>query len=261
MRFLFGPDRQLPPRLPDAARNEQALAFTAEQLWRASSWESFALALDLEGMPDFLVFDLPYRVLPSWLWSAPLPLVALAGDAPLQWHSYRRLDGFDLLLADAPSVERFHRQGLHHARPANLYGVEQVFLDEGGTAGVRDIDVLFVGNLNPHLQGERLPWLQRLARLRPRFNVQILTDAWGADYRALQRRSRIVFNRSARSEWNRRVSETLAAGALALIERGNAEVTGILEDRIECVFYDERDLESLLEHYLNHEEDLLAIAR
>src|SRR5688500_9949067 len=99
VRFLFGPERNLGQRFPLAARDGQAIAFTAEQLWRAPTWEAFAQSLDLDGVPDFLAFDLPYRVLPSWLWSAPVPLVALAGDAPLQWHSYRRLDAFDLLLA------------------------------------------------------------------------------------------------------------------------------------------------------------------
>jgi hypothetical protein len=37
----------------------------------------------------------------------------------------------------------------------------------------RDIDVLFIGNLHPAVQRERLPWLVRLARLARRWNVQI----------------------------------------------------------------------------------------
>lgn len=261
VRFLFGPQRQLTQRLPRALADGVAVPYTAEQLAQAASWETFAAALNLDRMPELLVIDLAYRPVPLWLWSAPLPLVGLVGDAPLQWHWFRQLRLCERLLADAPSVQRLQRHGLTQARIANLYGVERVFLDEPTDPDQpRDIDALFVGNLNPQIQGERLPWLQRLARLRRRFRVEIVTDAWGADYRALLRRSRIVFNRSARSEWNRRVGETLAAGALALIERDNAEVPDLLGDRRACVCYDDADMEAVLEHYLTHEDERAAIA-
>ena len=82
-----------------------------------------------------------------------------------------------LILCDGPSAHRFRTQGLFQACPALLYGVERPFLDEGPGDGPRDIDVLFAGNLHPAAQGERLPWLARLARLAPRWKVQVVTDA------------------------------------------------------------------------------------
>src|SRR5262249_760255 len=154
----------------------------------------------------------------------------LVGDSSLLWHSYRGLTFADVLLTDAPSVERLRRHGLTQARPALLYGVGTPFLAGGPGQGSRGIDVLFAGHVSPAPARFPLPWLQRLARLADRFRVVLVHDAWGADYRALLRRSRIVFNHSARSELNRRLAESLAGGAMAVVERSNVEVPALLRD-------------------------------
>src|SRR5437764_762241 len=63
------------------------------------------------------------------------------------------------------------------------------------TDQARDIDILFVGNLHPAVQRERLPWLARLARLGERWNVQIHQGSFGDEYKQLLQRARVVFNR------------------------------------------------------------------
>src|SRR5437660_1485511 len=83
-----------------------------------------------------LVVPLAYQAVPAWVWSAPVPLVGLAGDAQDQWHAYRRaLPCCDLVLADAPTVERLHQQGIAHARPANLFGLGRAFLEQPADEG------------------------------------------------------------------------------------------------------------------------------
>src|SRR5262249_61545530 len=106
-------------------------------------------------------------------------------DWTLLWHHYRRaLPRCDLVLTDAPGVQALARDGLSHARPANLYGLGRTLLEESAEAPARDIDVLFVGNLHPAVQRERLPWLARLACLADRWRVRITAGVIGADYRA-----------------------------------------------------------------------------
>jgi glycosyltransferase involved in cell wall biosynthesis/tetratricopeptide (TPR) repeat protein len=117
--------------------------------------------------------------------------------------------------------------------------------------------VLFVGNLHPAVQRERLSWLARLAKLARRWNVVIRTGIPGAENRALLARTRVAFNRS---EANMRAFEAAAAGALLFQEAGNRELPNIFADRRECVYYREDDLEDLLEHYLAHEDERRAIA-
>ncbi len=119
----------------------------------------------------------------------------------------------------------------------------------------RDIDVLFVGNLHPAVQRERLPWLARLAKLAERRNVVIRTGISGDECRALMARSRVAFNRSVRSEANMRAFEAAAAGALLFQEAGNRELPGIVAEGRECVYYDDENLEERLEHFLDHEHE------
>src|SRR5262245_30124058 len=54
----------------------------------------------------------------------------------------------------------------------------------------------------------------------------VATGVFGEDYRALLRRSRVVFNRSLHGEENQRVAEAASCGALVLQERGNPEMEG-----------------------------------
>jgi len=229
----------------------------------AESWEALCARLPEDWRPDLVVFDLAYHTLPAWLWSAPVPLVGLAADAQLQFHWMRRgLRRCERVLADLPTVQRLHQEGIAQARAANLFGLEQDFLDRPAPDldGIRDIDILFVGNWQCAVQKDRLAWLGRLARLRSRWHVVLATGIHGDAYSELLGRSRIIFNRSVRSECNRRVAECLWAGSLLLQEASNLEVPALLTDRREYVAYDEENLEQLVDHYLGHEDQRRAIA-
>ena len=105
-----------------------------------------------------------------------------------------------------------------------MYGLGPSFLKVPIADRPRDIDVLFVGNLNPAIHHRRLHWLGRLAQLSRRWNIVIRTGVFGDDYRNLLSRSKIVFNHSIRGECNERRFEAVATGALLLQEHGNTEV-------------------------------------
>jgi glycosyltransferase involved in cell wall biosynthesis len=267
LRYLLGP-------VPlDQARRWQAdreagrcLAFNARgdadlTVGLGDSWDDIAGRLSAGWRPDFVALHLNYTTVPPALWSAPVPVVGLATDWNLLWHYYRRaLRHCDLALIDVPGVEVVAREGFRHARPANLFGCDSGLLDDPWPEGPRDIDVLFVGNLHPAVQRERLPWLGRLARLSDRWKIVVATGVFGAEYHSLLARARVVFNRSIRGECNLRAMEAAAAGALLLQEADNREVHDYLRHRHECVCYRDGDLEARLEHYLTHEEERAAIA-
>jgi glycosyltransferase involved in cell wall biosynthesis/Flp pilus assembly protein TadD len=226
----------------------------------SDTWDSLCARLPSGWRPEFIALELHYSTVPPCLWSAPVPLVGLAADWNLLWHHSRRsLRRCELVLTDITGVETLGREDIHHARVANLFGCERAFL-EMPLDTARDIDALFIGNLNPAVQRERLPWLARLARLASRWNVVIRTNVYGVEYRRLLCRSRVVFNRGIRRECNMRTFEAAAAGCLLFQEAGNLEVPAYFQDRQECVYYDEDNLEALLEHYLSHEDERKAIA-
>jgi GT2 family glycosyltransferase/Flp pilus assembly protein TadD len=227
-----------------------------------TSWEEVLGQLPPGWRPDFLALSLAYNSIPIGLWRAPVPIIGLAADWNLLWSYYRHvLPRCDLVLCDEPGIESLQRAGIAYVRPAALFGLEQSFFaDAPSTTTERDIDVLFVGNCSSSVQRERLPWLGRIARLSTRWNVVIRTAVYGAEYRQLLARAKIVFNRSIRGECNRRVFEAAAAGALLLQEHENAEVPQYLTPGIDYATYSANDLEPVIEHYLIHEGERRAIA-
>src|SRR5262249_31665500 len=148
-RYLFGPitaDFAAQNLQGPRARGECLTFGYAEadiQVGAADTWEAVVSRLPANWRPDFLAVYLGYRTLPSCVWEAPVPLAGLAPDGPLQWHWYRRvLAALDVALTDTGGVEALRREGLSHARAANLFGCERPFLEAPAPDGPRDVDLL-----------------------------------------------------------------------------------------------------------------------
>jgi GT2 family glycosyltransferase/Flp pilus assembly protein TadD len=286
-RYLFGPvtTEFADQSLRRQRQGGECLTFDAGgagdlAIRPGDTWPAVLERLPSGWQPDFIALYLPYTTIPECLWAASVPLVGLAADWNLLWHGYRQLlKACDLVLTDVAGVNALAREGIAHARAVNLFGCERVYLETAWAEKPRDIDILFVGNLHPAVQRERLRWLGRIARLGDHRRVAIHTGVFGEAYRQLLGRARIVFNRSIRGECNRRAFEAAAAGALLFQEAGNLETpdffgtegdrerrrqgdkeTGRQGDHQACVYYTEDNLEELLEHYLDHEDERAAIA-
>jgi hypothetical protein len=268
LRYLIGPvTTERARRWEEARARGLCLPFNGSgsaglAIAPPDSWAEVQARLPAGFQPDCVVIELNYTTVPGCLWQAPVPVVALAPDWQLQWHAARSfLPRAELVLTDTLGVEVMARQGIRHARQANLFGLMPDFLDPlTGPPPQRDVDLLFAGNLQPAVQRERLPWLARLARLSERWRVHIAQGVFGDDYRKLLLRSRVVFNRAVRGEWNLRVLEALCSGCLLLEEADNREVPLLLRDGVECAFYDEDNLEAVLQRYLSDEPARLAVA-
>jgi glycosyltransferase involved in cell wall biosynthesis/Flp pilus assembly protein TadD len=267
-RYLFGP---ISPAFADQKLHEQrrsgaCLTFnpTGEadlRIAATDNWQTVAARFPAGWQPDFVVLNLGYTCVPGCLWSAPVPLIGLAPDWNLLWHAYRhRLRQCDLVLTDTLGVETLRREDIGHTLVANLFGCDRSYVEEPWPEVNRDLDLLFVGNFNPAVQRQRLPWLARVARLARRRKVLLTTGVFGADYRRLLARARIVFNHGIRGECNQRAFEAAAAGALLFQEEGNIETPAFFRDRQECVYYNSDNLETLLDYYLDHEDERRAIA-
>ena len=258
LRYLFGPVSASfgEQQLLRQRRAGECLIFdesgTADvMIGEDDSWDVVGSRLPGGWLPDFVVVNLSYTMVPACLWSAAVPLIGLAGDWNLLWHWYRHCTrACDLILTDSAGVEAFAREGVVHARAATLYGCERGMLEgagpeteaegdtrrqgegetrrQGGKEAGKDIDVLFVGNLHPAVQRERLPWLGRLARLADYRRVAIHTGVFGEAHRGLLRRARIVFNRSIRGECTGCAFEAAAAGCVALSGGGQPGVGRVL---------------------------------
>src|SRR5437867_2994648 len=107
-RYLFGPvsSHFSEQNLHRERQNSRCIAFGFDEgadlvIRPSDTWETLCAKLPADWRPDFVAVYSQYRTIPPWFWSASVPLVALAGDWNLQWHSYRRqLHYYDFVFTD-----------------------------------------------------------------------------------------------------------------------------------------------------------------
>lgn len=211
--------------------------------------------------PDCLLLYWPDQdPIPAGLERCPVPVVGVFSDYNLMFHSHAALwPFFDRAVCDLRGLRAL--DGLGFARLdywcqfSQRTAVHRIY-----PGAKRDLDVTFVGNLNPAVQPERLPWIERVCALADRCRVEVRQGPSGIDYGRLLSRSKIGFNRSIRGEMNLRAFEVPACGALLLMERENEELARFFQPGRECVTYGSDDLERRILWLLEHEDERAAIA-
>jgi hypothetical protein len=220
------------------------------------------LALCPGAPPDVLLLYWPDQdPIPAGLERSPVPVAGVFSDYNLTLQGLSGLwPFFDQVLCDSRGVAVLGPWPFRRVDPWCQYSFRTRVHRLYPELPERDLDVTFVGNLNPVVQPERCAYLRRLAALGDRIRVCIEQGPDGESYGRLLARSRIGFNRSIRGEMNLRAFEVPACGALLLMERENTEVARFLEPGRECVLYGEHDLEPTIFWLLEHEDERAAIA-
>ena len=193
----------------------------------AGSWHELQSLLPRGFAPDLLLLFWPdQEPLPAGLEHCPVPVVGVMSDYNLTLPYVAGLwPFFDVLLCDRAGVGLFDRLSFADVRYWCQYAHKRPFHRCWPDAGPRDIDVGFAGNLNPDVQRERAPWLQRVRDLVGLgLHSEVRSGLHGADYGRFLSRCKIGWNRSIRGEMNLRGFEVPACGALLLMERENREV-------------------------------------
>ena len=224
--------------------------------------ESFSDLLQrLPWEPELVIwYCLSLMPVPADIYACPYPTLAIVHDWHLNLQACLDLvEAFDYVACDRSFLQILRERGFQRADYWPCYS-----FDPGVHCllpGVeRDLDISFAGNLDYQYHRERNPWLERLLALGERHRVLLTDRYFGLRYTQLLNRSKIVFNRSIRSEMNMRAYEATACGALLFMERENLEIQDFLKDGESCVLYGDDDLEEKLDYYLQHPEARRKIA-
>ncbi len=228
------------------------------------SWDELAALLPPGFAPDAVLLYWPdQEPLPAGLEHCPVPVVGVVSDYNL---SLPYLVGlwpfFDVLLCDRAGEDLFRRLSFADVRHWCQFAHKRPFHRLMPEAGPRDVDVAFAGNLNPIVQRQRAPWLERLRRLGDSgVRVAVQSGLHGEGYGRFLNGCRIGWNRSIRGEMNLRGFEVPACGALLLMEHGNLEVADFFVPGEECVLHGDDDFEAIVTELLADEARRERIAR
>ena len=227
------------------------------------SIEELLARLPQDFYPDLLLIYWPDQdPLPKGFQGCPVPSIGVISDYNL---SLPYISGlwpfFDILLCDHGGVELFEHISFPDVRAFCQFSFKAPSHRLYPNIP-RDLDIGFAGNLNPVVQQQRMPWIERLRALFAKgISCEVRDDVFGVDYGRFLNRVRIGFNHSIRSEMNLRAFEVPACGALLFMESSNHEVREFLEPGEEVVLYDDDNFDDLLCEYLQDHPRRNAIAR
>lgn len=124
----------------------------------------------------------------------------------------------------------------------------------------RDIDVCFVGKLDPKIHPERAAFFEKLrSRLNGRANLVVTSG----DYVELYNRARVILNESVNRDLNQRVFEAMACGGMLITEEMSNGLTDLFEPGRDLVTYGHGDVDraaDLIRYYLEHDAERESVA-
>ena len=227
------------------------------------SWHELAAQLPTGFEPDLVLIYWPdQEPLPEGLEHCPVPVVGVISDYNLTLPYLVGLwPFFDSLLCDRNGVNLFERLSFQDVRYWCQFAHKAPFHRIYDDVTNRDIDIGFAGNLNPSVQRERAPWIERLRQLRSRgIHSDVRQGIQGADYGRFLNQCRIGWNRSIRGEMNLRAFEVPACGAVLMMEHSNLEVRDFFVPDEECVLYDDDNFEAIVSQLLREPKRMQRIA-
>ncbi len=179
---------------------------------------------------------------------------------------------FDFCFTDWPGYRLLKKSGVTNIHHQPLFGHDPErfrCLDVDLSLGLglrldlnRNLDVSFCGNLNSGLHGERNRLLARLAKwgVTEDGRTVHLRQAFDSEYVEVLNRSKIVFNYSIRGEANMRLFESMATGAVALVEESNQEVGILFQENTHYFRYAPGSLEERLNVLLADSDRLVSVS-
>jgi len=196
-----------------------------------------------------------YHAIPPKIEEIGIPTFALVSDWNLGFFPLQKnLKRFDWIVTDKKGCNTFRSMGYHKIFHWNMYGYNPTSFNELPKVE-KEWDVVFVGNVNPNIQKERLQFLKRLFDISHKLRVRVETGLFGDEYVNALCSAKVVFNRSIRGEANMRVFEALASETVIFLESTNQEIRDYFLEGDECVLYEDDAFEETIERIVNNDAD------
>lgn len=210
---------------------------------------------DVKFEEPFLLWDPEYTFSPVYDKRYPVVL----GDWNLNSYIFlQNIDKFSIIFSD--EVGSSYLSGRVPSRVIGL-PIFVLYVDVIERDDVKDllksknIDVLFVGNLNPGIHSRRNRLLKKILTLPENYRVAVVCGLRDKKlYSEALSRSKIVFNHSIEKGMNMRVFETLKSGSCLFLEDDNIQTWRYLKKFEHAVPYTDSEIFELIKKYLSDDE-------
>lgn len=223
----------------------------------AASYQDLLASLPKGFTTDYYLWiDSGPKQVEADIGALPWPKVAYLIDthiAPdlrlaMAWH-------FDaVFLAQQGQVEAFRKAGISNVQWLPL-ACDPALHHIGPFP--RDIDVAYIGSLNPEEESRRRTLLDRIAT---RFPNHRIGKAWPADMATIYARSKIVVNIAVERDVNMRVFEAMASGALLITDEAEGLESLFTDGEDLVIFRRDEDVFDLIARYLDDDTERERIA-
>ncbi|MBC7472646.1 MAG: glycosyltransferase [Candidatus Sericytochromatia bacterium] len=202
---------------------------------------------------NIIVFWHPeYYFVPIGIENTDIFSICCVGDWNINFiNLHASIRQFDHIITDQKGINAFKKYNFNNLSYFPLFSLR--IPNYTNINLIKKYDILFIGNINQNVQTERSKYLYRIAKLSEKYNVLITSGIYGDEYQKTLSESKIIFNRSVRSEINARVFETLKAKSLLFLEEENLESEYYLKPNYNFVTYNEHNLENLIDFYLEND--------
>jgi tetratricopeptide (TPR) repeat protein len=256
--YLWRDSEQLALYESHCGHEVRTLSISEDSDYHFDVWETTAQVIEriaTQWPPDIFLCGCPEMMPPPLaVEDCPIRTVALVSD----WNMFQpqleyNLARFDLTVLDRQGLKSLKLQG----KPKRMYQpiYAHMPLVHRPLGLNRDIDILFLGNLNHAIHRERGKALESVASLADEYNVIIDAGHSQESYSQFMNRARIMINLAVRGEMNLRCYEAPACGALMFLEESNLEIRDFMDVEKDVVLYNPDNLLEKVRYYLSHEDE------
>lgn len=240
--------------------------------YRVNSYDSLDKIISFSGdwKPDLVLYQqTTHGPLLKGIENSPLPVAGIIADGWLFADKIKRIiPYYDALITCESYIAEFLRNnGCKYIIEHTFHGYNiDLHKKIPGLPKIYDITYIgvpYIPEKTP-VYGERFRYLNRISEyFKGRYKLFYKSNIYGDEYGKILNQSKIIFNYSPTGFAHiitTRIYESLVCGSLVFIEDSNTDSKKLFKDRVHCIYYNEKNLEELLEYYIENDEEREKIA-
>lgn len=210
--------------------------------------------------PEYIIFwGIDNEIIPEKIENTKYKLIGVLFDITNSFEStISNIDRFDYIFTDDNSKKILEYIGYKNIISIPLRAKSSIY-ENFTPFDFKDIDICFLGDYN-NCSEEKSNILLKIASLSDKYNIVFCNDKYSEDYSNTIRRSKIAVNFSDNNIAPLSCFEIMSSGSLLFTDNNTVDLHENFINEIDCIYYNEDNIDKLLEYYLSNIEKSIEIS-